>query len=37
VQKHKDRILGWQTKIPKIFEDIQREQLLWEKEKNSIK
>ena len=36
VQKHKDRILDWQTKIPKIFDDIQREQLLWEEGKNSI-
>ena len=37
VQKHKERILAWEKRIPEIFEDIMREQLLWQEEKDSIK
>jgi len=33
VEKHKDRILSWIDKIPKIFLDIQKEQLAWQEQK----
>jgi len=32
VQKHKDRILAWEQKIPALFKEIQEYQLEWEKE-----
>ena len=34
VEKFKDRILGWEEKIPKIFLDIQKEQIAWETQKD---
>lgn len=35
VEKNKQRILAWQEKIPKIFEEIQVAQKEWENQKNN--